>query len=72
MDMGLIFPNRRTGDGETEDISSGALLDWRPGFIDRYARKIRHAAFNSAIVNWADASASAGAQHCEELSKKIF
>ena len=30
MDMGLIFPNRRTGDGVTQNTSSGALLDWRP------------------------------------------
>ena len=29
MDIGLIFPNRRASDGGTEQISNGALLDWR-------------------------------------------
>ena len=31
MDSGLIFPHRHAGDGGTEHISAGALLDWRPG-----------------------------------------
>ena len=29
MDTGLIFPDRQLGDGGTEHIHSGALLDWR-------------------------------------------
>ena len=31
MDTGLIFPDRRTGEGGTEKINGGALLDWRLG-----------------------------------------
>ena len=29
MDTGLIFPDRHTGDGGTEEINRRALLDWR-------------------------------------------
>lgn len=39
MDTGLIFPDRRTGDGVTEEKCSGALLDWRRGFERRMLGK---------------------------------
>ena len=67
MDTGLIFPDRRTGEGGTENINSGALLDWRlcskGCLVGKSARRARE---------YEGLQPQGCKDRCEESSKKNF